>query len=155
MNYKNDYNGDDKKTRQKKGAFFTPPELIRRMLDKLDDKNLIGKTVLDPTCGDGNILIYVLNEKVVQGESVNDAVKEIYGIELDEGYHRQCKERIYREAVKLAEELGEDLDDNLEEIIAHHIYNGDALDEESYAFEKRLPGYVEPEKKFEFGGVVK
>ena len=44
------YAGKTKKERQELGAFFTPPQLTIRMIEKFT--NLEG-TILDPTCGAG------------------------------------------------------------------------------------------------------
>lgn len=48
------YHTSDKKDRQKKGQFFTPPELVIKMIEKFS--NLDGK-VLDPCAGSGNLII--------------------------------------------------------------------------------------------------
>ena len=40
--------------RRELGAFFTPRELTIKMIEKIN--TLSGKTILDPTCGTGNLL---------------------------------------------------------------------------------------------------
>ena len=58
--------------RQDLGAFFTPPELSIKMLEKFND---LEGSVLDPTCGAGNLLAAA----IMAGADP----KEVYGIELD------------------------------------------------------------------------
>ena len=58
--------------RQDFGQFFTPPELTVKMLEKFND---LDGSVLDPTCGAGNLLAAA----IVAGADP----KLIYGIELD------------------------------------------------------------------------
>lgn len=48
------YAQTNQKNRQKKGQFFTPPELVIKMIEKFS--NLDGK-VLDPCAGSGNLII--------------------------------------------------------------------------------------------------
>ena len=58
--------------RQDFGQFFTPPSLTIKMLEKF--QNIEG-SVLDPTCGAGNLLAAA----IMAGADP----KEVYGIELD------------------------------------------------------------------------
>lgn len=58
--------------RQDFGQFFTPPSLTIKMLEKFQD---LEGSVLDPTCGAGNLLAAA----IMAGADP----KEVYGIELD------------------------------------------------------------------------
>ena len=58
--------------RQDFGQFFTPPELTIKMLEKFQD---LEGSVLDPTCGAGNLLAAA----IMAGADP----KLVYGIELD------------------------------------------------------------------------
>ena len=58
--------------RQDFGQFFTPPELTIKMLEKFQD---LKGSVLDPTCGAGNLLAAA----IMAGADP----KLVYGIELD------------------------------------------------------------------------
>ena len=68
------YAGKDKKARQEKAQFFTPPALTIKMLEKFD--SLEGKDVLDPALGAGGLIAAA----IVAGADP----KRCYGIELDE-----------------------------------------------------------------------
>ena len=100
------YAGKTKKERQELGAFFTPPQLTIRMIEKFT--NLEG-TILDPTCGAGGLLAAV----ILAGA---DPTK-CYGIELDPEIANVAKERLGK--------LG---------VPSSNIKIGDALLEGSYDF---------------------
>ena len=100
------YAGKTKKERQELGAFFTPPQLTIRMIEKFT--NLEG-TILDPTCGAGGLLAAV----ILAGA---DPTK-CYGIELDPEIANVAKERLSK--------LG---------VPSSNIKVGDALLEGSYDF---------------------
>ena len=99
------YVGKDKKARQAKAQFFTPPELTIKMLEKFD--SLEGKDVLDPALGAGGLIAAA----IIAGADP----KRCYGIEIDEEV--LCVARI-----RLAK-LG---------VPPRNLVLGDALDPESY-----------------------
>jgi hypothetical protein len=78
------------------GEVFTPTPLVQEMLDKLpldtftDNK----KTVLDPSCGDGQFLGEVLIRKMENGSTFEQALSTIYGVDLMEDNVELCRERL-------------------------------------------------------------
>ena len=70
--------------RKELNAIFTPPELTIQMIEKFD--SIENKTILDPTCGTGNLLIAC----ILAGANP----KMIYGNELDEEFLKLAKERL-------------------------------------------------------------
>lgn len=70
--------------RKELDAIFTPPELTIQMIEKFD--SIENKTILDPTCGTGNLLIAC----ILAGANP----KMIYGNELDEEFLKLAKERL-------------------------------------------------------------
>lgn len=66
------YGNKTLKERQDLGAFFTPPELTIKMLEKFQD---LEGSILDPTCGAGNLIAAA----IMAGADP----KLVYGIELD------------------------------------------------------------------------
>ena len=99
------YAGKDKKARQAKAQFFTPPQLTIKMLEKFD--SLEDKDILDPALGAGGLIAAA----VIAGADP----KRCYGIELDEEV--LCVARI-----RLAK-LG---------VPPRNLILGDALDPKSY-----------------------
>ena len=99
------YAGKDKKARQAKGQYFTPPPLIFKMLEKF--KSLANKTVLDPTIGAGGLIAAA----VIAGATPNMC----YGLELDNEILTVCKRRLAKLGVPPC-----------------NLLQGDALDSENY-----------------------
>lgn len=101
------YGNDDLKARQKRGAFFTPPQLTVQMLEKFEDLN---GDILDPTVGAGGLIAAA----VIAGADP----RKCYGIELDPSTALICRDRLAK--------LG---------VPRNHIKVGDALNDESYNFD--------------------
>lgn len=77
------YCDQDLKTRRKRGAFYTPPEVTIMMLKKF--KNLEG-TICDPCLGAGGLIAAA----IIAGADP----KKCYGIELDLDTLKLAKERL-------------------------------------------------------------
>ena len=78
------------------GEVFTPTDLVIEICQKLDI-NLFapGKTVIDPACGDGQFLIVALGIKMYHyGMSREDALKDIYGVDIMRDNVDLCKRRL-------------------------------------------------------------
>ena len=71
------------KERKKLGAFYTPPQLVIKMIEKFE--NLEGD-ICDPCCGNG----LLLSGCIIAGADP----KRCYGIELDENQALLCRERL-------------------------------------------------------------
>lgn len=94
--------------RQDLGAFFTPPELTIKMLEKF--QNLEG-SILDPTMGAANLLAAAIK--------AGADPKNIYGIELDSEILKIATDRLSA--------LG---------VPSVNIHLGNALNEDCYHFDK-------------------
>ena len=103
------YAGKDKKDRQAKGQFFTPPVLTIKMIEKFD--SVKDKDILDPAAGAGGLLAAC----ILCGADPN----RIYGIELDPAILKVCRRRLLKYGVP-----------------PWHIKEGNALDPTSYEFEE-------------------
>lgn len=105
---------------KQRGEVFTPTSLVNEMLDKLPqevftDKN---KTFLDNSCGNGQFLSAVLERKMENGISHKQALKTIYGVELDFNNAKECRERLLRGSKDI----------ELMKLVEHNIICADALD---------------------------
>lgn len=81
------------------GEVFTPTELVIEMMQKLlsDNEDVFapGQTVIDPACGDGQFLVPVKWYKVLRyGISEEEALKDIYGVDIMEDNVKLCKKRL-------------------------------------------------------------
>lgn len=104
----NQYGGLSMEERQELGAFYTPPELSVKMVEKFGAELKPGKTLLDPTCGAGGLLAAA----IIMGR-VNP--QDCYGIEFEPKIVKICQDRLSK--------LG---------VPRENIRQGDALKPESY-----------------------
>lgn len=82
---------------------FTPQDYVKVMLDSLDYKhNLFGKKIMENSCGDGNILLVVVQRYIDdcrnKGFSTtkirNGLSKDIAGFEIDSKQYEKCIQRL-------------------------------------------------------------
>lgn len=121
------------------GAFYTPPELTILMLEKFDCTldEFANKTILDPTCGSGNLILGAL----IVGSSINKNYPEkVFGNELDAESLKLCRNR-FIEYCKNNEmiQYGEDFWN-------WHIHQGNALEKSCIEYESFTPKYRFDEK---------
>lgn len=126
---------------KERGEVFTPMPLVREIINKCEniDKNLI-KDILDNSCGNGNFLIEILNKKMNGGIEHIDALKTIYGIDIDENNIKECKERLSLESK----------DTEVWSILNRNIICADALDPNHRGW--KVVGYMwndQPQKTLE------
>lgn len=81
------------------GEVFTPTALVIEMMQAMltENKDVFapGKTILDPACGDGQLLVPVKWYKVLHhGMSEEEAVQDIYGIDIMQDNIDMCKKRL-------------------------------------------------------------
>ena len=82
------------------GEFFTPPELVNEILDKLpEDRNLWNdstKTWLDPTCGTGNFLIEIKARLLMANHNEEHILeKMIFGVDIMPDNVEECILRLW------------------------------------------------------------
>lgn len=114
------YAGKTLEERRELDAFFTPPELTIKMIEKFE--SIKDKTILDPTCGTGNLLAAC----IIAGANP----KMIYGNEFDPNFVKLCQERLGKLGVPF-----------------YHIHQGDALKKECLDIENFREGWVYKETK--------
>ena len=92
-----------KKTNEKKIAnkcqIFTPTNYVKELLDSVGyHKNIVNKTILENSCGDGNILVEIVNryiEEAIELKFSNKKIKKglennIFGFEIDKNQFEKC-----------------------------------------------------------------
>ena len=93
----------------KKCQVFTPPKYVKRLLDNIGyRKNLYGMKVAENSCGDGNVLVeiverYILDairEKIPLNTIRQGLETDIYGAEIDEIHFIKCIDRLDEIALK-------------------------------------------------------
>ncbi len=86
----------DKQRIQSTAEIFTPTDLVIEMLNEIDINRLgVGKTVLDPACGDGQFLTAIKWVKVyIHKMTESDALKDLYGVDIMRDNVDLCKKRL-------------------------------------------------------------
>lgn len=83
----------------KKCQVFTPENYVRELLDSVGyTEHLYGKKILENSCGDGNILVAIvqryIDDCMTNGMSrtriKNGLAKDIYGVEIDPEQYEKC-----------------------------------------------------------------
>lgn len=104
---------------------FTPEKIIKELLDSIGyTKDICGKKIIENSCGDGRILVEVIDRYINYCLNLNldlDEIKkglenDIYGAEIDETYHDICIKNLDEKALKY----------NIRNV-KWNIYNGDIL----------------------------
>lgn len=108
------YAGKTLEERRELDAFFTPPELTIKMIEKFE--SIENKTILDPTCGTGNLLAAC----IIAGANP----EMVYGNEFDPNFVKLCQERLSK--------LG---------VPSYHIHQGDALKKECLDIKNFTPNW--------------
>ena len=88
---KDQYGGHTKEERQQKGQFFTPASLVIKMLEMFDCEEPGDQTILDPTAGNGNLLVGAL----IAGFKPEN----VYGNELDPEIYKMLVTRLAKYGV--------------------------------------------------------
>lgn len=131
------------------GEVFTPENTVSDMLDLLSDKYgmeqglntgvlPIETTVLEPSCGSGNILVQVLKRKLKSAKTSTDilrAVSSIYGVDIKDDNVLECRLRLLKivelfyeslTGVAVSEEflkiVADILEDNI--VLGNTVYKG-------------------------------
>ena len=86
----------NRKRIEKTGEVFTPTETVQHMLDKINPTVFSDseKTVLEPSCGDGQFLGEVLIRKLENGIDFETALSTLYGVDLMQDNVDLCRERL-------------------------------------------------------------
>jgi type I restriction-modification system DNA methylase subunit len=78
------------------GEVFTPTPLVQEVLDQLPKELFTNpnKTFLEPSCGDGQFLGEVLIRKIENGSTFEQALGNLYGVDLMEDNVELCRKRL-------------------------------------------------------------
>lgn len=99
---------------------FTPDFMVKKLVKKMGVRSLNNprKFVLDPACGDGQFLAYILYCRLKRGVPLLEALKTIHGIEFMEDNASRCRERL---------RCGHGEDSEVGKLVAKNIVTENAL----------------------------
>lgn len=102
-------NIEKRKERQKQTAeVFTPNKLVNQMLSKLPKEVWKkGKTFCDPSCGNGQFIIWILIRKIQRNHKPLEALKTIYGADIMKDNILECRMRLLK-IVSIFEDITEE-----------------------------------------------
>ena len=108
--------------KKSKYQIFTPLNIVNDILDSVNynDVSILGKNIIDHSCGDGNFLDVIVRRiiKLSDKENILENLKHVYGFELDKELYIKC---IYR--------LNNILKEHSIDEIEWNIFNTNALKE--------------------------
>ena len=90
----------DKLRIKQTAEIFTPTPLVQEMLDKLEEQDPtlftnFGRTFLENSCGDGQILSEVVIRKIEKSNcTLEQALSTTYGVDLMEDNVNECRRRL-------------------------------------------------------------
>ena len=91
---------DEKRKRRRKetAEVFTPFPLLDKMTESLPQEiwNDPTKTFIDNCCGNGQIILYIINKKLESGSTYIQALSTTYGFDKMKDNIKECKARIKR-----------------------------------------------------------
>lgn len=123
---KKDITTKRKERHQKTQEDFTPVEICHILFEGQDELfTNFKKTFCDPCCGTGNIIRYLLRERLKHCTKPNDvykALETIYGTELMLDNTQECRQKILYDCLTWSSQNDVDLiDKKLIKIIEHNI----------------------------------
>ena len=97
--------------RKKTGEFYTPYSIVKNMCDKIpeEDWSNPNKTFCEPCFGNGQLVIYIIWNRLQHGIDWKTALKTCTGVELMQDNVYETHGRI----IKLFDELGIDYDEDV------------------------------------------
>lgn len=77
------------------GEVFTPPALVTEMLSKMPSGSWEhAQTFLEPSCGNGNFLVQILERKLAAGATPLQALSTIFGVDIMEDNADESRARL-------------------------------------------------------------
>jgi adenine-specific DNA-methyltransferase len=80
------------------GQIYTPQSIVKKILDNVDYQGvkILGKTIIDPACGDGQFLLEIVKRIIQSSDKANLAqnLSCVYGWDIDEQAIEKCIENL-------------------------------------------------------------
>lgn len=122
------------------GEVFTPPSIVSDMLDLLPDfvhsgdtesvGDSLSMTFLEPSCGDGNFLVEIVERKLRCAKTQLDvliAVSSAYGVDIQADNVLESRRRVYNTVLECCESKNILLSDEIDEQLCFILYKNIVL----------------------------
>lgn len=78
--------------------YFTPYSIVKRMCDKVSDEDWADpkKTFLEPSCGNGQFVIYMIWNRLQHGVDWKTALKTCFALDLMQDNVDEMKEKVHK-----------------------------------------------------------
>ena len=98
--------------------FFTPYKLIRKLADKISEKAWSNpdKNFLEPCMGNGQMILYIIYNRIIHGISWDITLSHLWGIDILEDNVRETHQRVHN----LFEQMGIEYDKEMAQQIMNH-----------------------------------
>ena len=80
------------------------------------------KTFLEPSCGNGNFVVAIIQKKINHGSTVEQAIRTTFGVDILLDNIMECRSRIFVEFLMFVDEPG-----LMMQIVEENIKHGDFL----------------------------
>jgi type I restriction-modification system DNA methylase subunit len=112
------------------GEVFTPDNLVSEMMAQIDPQLWsVNKTFFEPSCGNGNFLVKILEMKIDKTNDILGSLKSIYGIDIMNDNIAEAQKRMLKVCVKKGLKL-EDAEEAVN-VLKNNIIVGSTLDIEN------------------------
>lgn len=123
--------------------FFTPPCLVKKMLDKIsqDKWNDTDSDFLEPCFGNGAMVLYIIYNKIMHGSTWYEALQHTWGVELLVDNVRETHQRIHnlfeQMDIEYDKEMAQQIMDH--NLVCHNFFDWDFENWCPIKEEKALP----------------
>ena len=76
------------------GEVYTPSGTIAQMIDRFDDSVWVSESFLEPACGNGNMIVCIVEKKMSCGLSPLEALSTTYGVDILHDNVEECQLRL-------------------------------------------------------------
>lgn len=85
------------------GEVYTPPRIVKEMIDQIPNKFWSDptKNTFEPTCGNGNFLVGIIDKKLACGQTLLEALANTYGADIMLDNVQESRERLAAYCKKL------------------------------------------------------
>lgn len=84
------------------GEVFTPPNIVNDMIKLIPDSCWENSSyiVFEPTCGNGNFVVQIVEKKIECGLTIEQAINTTFALDIQQDNIDECRKRVYEICLK-------------------------------------------------------